>query len=80
MVSTIGVAVNDDSEPCVNIFQTSHIMSGNLVTLYAQIDQRQTLNKRPVTVFWKLATMGFGANFTVRAQKRRSDNQQQNSS
>ena len=40
------------------------------------------MNKRPVTVFKKLAiflaTMGFGANFTVRAPKCRTDNQEQN--
>ena len=48
------------------------------------IDQGKTVNKGPVTVFWKLAiflaTMGFVANFTVRAPKRRSNNQQQNTS
>ena len=37
------------------------------------------MNKRPVRVFCKLAifwvTMEFGANFTVRAPKRRSDDQ-----
>ena len=32
MVSTIGVAENDDSEPYDNIFQTGHLMSRNLVT------------------------------------------------
>ena len=97
LASTIGEAVNDDSQACDNIFQTSHLISRNLVTLkflskdsrmlltcYGQIDQRKTLNKRPVTVFWKLAiflaTVGFGANFTVRAPKRRSDDQQQNTS
>ena len=32
MVSTIGVAVHDDSEPCDNIFQTGHLMSRNFVT------------------------------------------------
>ena len=32
MVSTIGVAVNDESEPYDNIFQTGHLMSRNLVT------------------------------------------------
>ena len=31
MVSTIGVAENDDSEACDNIFQTGHLMSRNLV-------------------------------------------------
>ena len=55
-----------------------------LLTCYGQIDQRKTVNKRPVTGFWKLAiflaTVGFGANFTVRAPKRRSDDQQQNTS
>ena len=53
-----------------------------LLTLYAQIDQRKTVNKRPVRVFCKLAIfwaiMEFGAKFTVRAPKRRSDDQQQN--
>ena len=38
------------------------------------------MNKRPVTVIWKLAiflaTVGFGANFTLRAPERRSDDQQ----
>ena len=90
MVSTIGVAMNDNSEACDNTFLTGHLMGRNLVkskflskdsrlllTWYAQIDQRKTVNKRPVTVFWKLAiflaTMTFGANFTVKAPKRRSD-------
>ena len=31
MVSTIGVAENDDSEACDIIFQTGHDISGNLV-------------------------------------------------
>ena len=31
MVSTIGVARNDKSEACDNIFQTGHLMSRNLV-------------------------------------------------
>ena len=31
MVSTIGVAENDDSEACDIIFQTGHLMSRNLV-------------------------------------------------
>ena len=89
--------MNDDSQACDNIFQTGRRISRNLVTLkfrskdsrmlltcYGQIDQRKTVNKRPVTVFWKLAiflaTMGLGANFTARAPKCRSDDQQQNTS
>ena len=31
MLSTIGVAKNEDSEACDNIFQTGHFMSRNLV-------------------------------------------------
>ena len=31
MVITIGVAENDDSEACDNIFQTGHLMSRNWV-------------------------------------------------
>ena len=31
MVSTIGVAENDDSDACDIIFQTGHVMSRNLV-------------------------------------------------
>ena len=31
MVSTIGVAENDDSEACDIIFQTGHLISRNLV-------------------------------------------------
>ena len=31
MVSTIGVAENDDSEACDNILKTNHVMSRNLV-------------------------------------------------
>ena len=31
MVSTIGVAENDDSEACDIIFQTGHVISRNLV-------------------------------------------------
>ena len=31
MVSTIGVAENDDSEACDIIFQTGHVMIHNLV-------------------------------------------------
>ena len=31
IVSTIGVAVNDDSEACDNILKTNHVMSRNLV-------------------------------------------------
>ena len=31
MVCSIGVAVNDDSEACDNIFLTGHLMSRNLV-------------------------------------------------
>ena len=31
MVIKIGVAENDDSEACGNIFQTGHLMSRNLV-------------------------------------------------
>ena len=31
LVSTIGVAVNDDSEACDNILKTNHVMSRNLV-------------------------------------------------
>ena len=31
MASTKGVAENDDSEACDNIFQTGHLMSRNLV-------------------------------------------------
>ena len=31
MVSTIEVAVNDDSEACDNIFLTGHLFSRNLV-------------------------------------------------
>ena len=31
MVSTIGVAKNDDSEASDNIFQTGHVISRNLV-------------------------------------------------
>ena len=30
MVSTRGVAENDDSEACDNIYQTGHLMSRNL--------------------------------------------------
>ena len=31
MVVTIGVAENNDSEACGNIFQTGHLMGRNLV-------------------------------------------------
>ena len=55
-----------------------------LGTQYAKIEQRKTVNKRPVTVVCKLAIfwakMGFGANFTVRAPKCRANDQQQNNS
>ena len=51
-----------------------------LLTRYAQIEQRKTVNKTPVKVFCKLAifwaTIGFGANFTVRAPKCRPNDQQ----
>ena len=63
-----------------------------LLTWYAQIEQRKTVNKTPVTLFCKFAifwaTMGFGAvrvrvrvrGFTLRAPKCRPNDQQQNSS
>ena len=64
MVSTIGVAENDNYEACYNIFQNDQLMSRTLVkkkfhskdskmllTLYAQIDKRKTVNKGFVTVF-----------------------------
>ena len=92
MVSTIGVAKNDNSEVCHNIFQTGHLMSRNLVkqkfhskdSMIGTTRPAENGEKRPVTVFWKLAifwaTMGFVANFTVRAPKCRPDDQQQKTS
>ena len=48
-----------------------------LLTRYAQIDQKKTVNKTLVRVCCKLAifwtTMGFGANFIVKTLKCRSD-------
>jgi len=50
-----------------------------LLTCYAQIDQLKTVNKSSLTVICKLAifwnTVGFGANFTVRDPKCRTDDQ-----
>ena len=53
-----------------------------LRSLYAKIDQRKTVNKRPLRVSCKLAIfwarIGSGGNFIVRAAKCRTDDQQQN--
>ena len=90
MVSTIGVAQINDSEACDNSLQTGHLMSRKLVkkkfhskdfkillTRFVKTDERNTVNKRRVTVFCKLVivsfVMGFKKNFKVRAPKCRFD-------
>ena len=53
-----------------------------LLTSCALNDWQKTMNKRPVTKYWKLAifwaTIGFSANFSVSAPKCRCDDKHQN--